>query len=95
VNLETDNANNRFHCVLVCGRKIHSEFGDIAGFDTEHLSPFLGGKIRQGVCLLLPGIPDDGSARILLGNANATMQERIFEFNGISGVQVQTVGFSM
>ena len=71
VNSEIGNSDYSFHCVCLAGRKIHGKIGDIAGFDADHLHPFVIRKIRQGMRLLYPWIPNNGRARISLRNAGA------------------------
>jgi hypothetical protein len=60
--LEIDNPDDSFHCVLLPGCEIHRKVKDVAGFDTDHLRPFIVRKIGKGVCLLRPRIPHDGRA---------------------------------
>jgi hypothetical protein len=54
-NLGISNSDEDFHFVLLARREIHGKIGDIAGFETDHLHPFVIRKIRQGLCLLHPG----------------------------------------
>jgi hypothetical protein len=44
-NLETGNADDSLHFVLLTGGEIHGKIGGIAGFDTEHLHRFVIRKI--------------------------------------------------
>jgi len=37
--------DNSFHFVLLAGREIHRKIGDVAGFDADHLHPFIIRKI--------------------------------------------------
>ena len=37
--------DNSFHFVLLAGREIHGKIGDVAGFDADHLHPFVIRKI--------------------------------------------------
>jgi hypothetical protein len=45
VNSEIGNSDESFHCVLLTGREIHRKIGDVAGFNTDHLPPFVIRKI--------------------------------------------------
>jgi len=44
-SLGISNSDEDFHFVLLAGREIHGPIGDIAGFDTDHLHPFVIRKI--------------------------------------------------
>ena len=77
--------------MLLTGRQPHGKIRDVAGFDTDHLHPFGIAEIRQGLCLLDPRIPDNRREGVLLGNADATAEEMIFQLNCALGVQVNAV----
>jgi len=45
VDSEISHTDNSFHFVLLAGREIHGKIGDVAGFDADHLHPFIIRKI--------------------------------------------------
>jgi hypothetical protein len=44
--LKVHNSNDRSHPVLLTGPEIHGKTGNIAGFNTDHLRPFVVSKDR-------------------------------------------------
>src|SRR5262249_53975667 len=61
-DLEIRNSNDSLHFVFPAWREIHGEIGDVAGFDADHLDPFVIRKVWQGARFLYPRIPYDGRA---------------------------------
>ena len=45
VNSEIGHSDDSFHFVLLTGREVHDKIRDVAGFDTDHLYPFVIRKI--------------------------------------------------
>src|SRR5262249_8179535 len=44
-SLGISNSDEDFHFVLLAGQEIHGKIGDIPGFETDHLHPFVIRKI--------------------------------------------------
>ena len=59
VRSEIDNSDYRPHFVLLTRREVYCKVGDVAGFDADHLHPFIIREIRQRMRFLYPWIPNN------------------------------------
>ncbi len=77
----------------VAGFDGHLRFTDVAGFDAEHVGPFVIAEIGHGFGFGDPGVPDDGGVGVLFGDGDFSLFEGIVDGGGGGGVEVDAVGF--